>query len=90
VYVSNRGHDSIGVFAVRNGGGELSAIAWHSTHGRVPRAMALDPSGRFLYAANQSSDTIVSFAVDSSTGDLRAIGDAIGVGSPSTIVFVAR
>jgi 6-phosphogluconolactonase len=90
VYVSNRGHDSVGVFAIQDGGRELSAVGWHSSGGRVPRAMALDPTGRFLYAANQSSDSIVTFAVDSSTGDLAPTGQTVEVGSPSTIVFVAR
>jgi len=50
----------------------------------------LDPAGRFLYIANQSSDTIVAFAVDSASGELSPTGHTIEVGSPSTIVFVAR
>jgi 6-phosphogluconolactonase len=52
--------------------------------------MALDPRGGFLYAANQSSDNIVCFKVDSASGDLTPTGQSVDVGSPSTIVFVAE
>ena len=87
VYVSNRGHDSIGIFAVGADSGALSAVGWESTQGETPRFFGLDPSGTFLYAANQGSDTIVTFHVDPETGLLRAPGQIIASGSPSCIVF---
>jgi 6-phosphogluconolactonase len=88
VYGSNRGHDSIVIFAVNDATGVLSPVGWESTQGRVPRFFALDPSGAFLYAANQNSDTIVAFTVDQSTGKLKPTGQVIKTGSPSSIVFV--
>src|SRR5262249_48613748 len=57
VYGSNRGHDSIAIFAVDPVTGLLSSVGWEPTQGRTPRFFALDPSGEYLYAANQSSDT---------------------------------
>ena len=64
LYGSNRGHDSIAVFAIDTATGTLTPLAWESTQGAMPRFFALDPSGNFLYAANQGSDTIVTFRVD--------------------------
>ena len=57
------------------------------TQGKTPRFFALDPSGRFLYVANQNSDTIVAFRVEASTGRLAATGQTIHTGSPASIVF---
>jgi 6-phosphogluconolactonase (cycloisomerase 2 family) len=88
VYGSNRGHDSIVIFAIDGATGTLTPVGWESTQGRVPRFFALDPSGAFLYAANQNSDTIVAFAVDQGTGKLKPTGQVIKTGSPSSIVFV--
>jgi 6-phosphogluconolactonase len=64
VYGSNRGHDSIAVFAVDQASGLLSAVGWDSTQGSMPRFFTLDPSARLLYVANQESDTVVAFQVD--------------------------
>src|SRR5439155_1752903 len=87
VYGSNRGHDSIAIFAVDDATGVLSSVGWESTQGKVPRFFALDPSGTFLYAANQNSDTIVTFRVDASTGRLKPTGQIVRTGSPSSIAF---
>jgi 6-phosphogluconolactonase len=87
VYGSNRGHDSIAIFAVDSQTGMLSSVGWQSTQGRTPRFFTLDPSGTHLYAANQTSDTIVSFNVNQTTGALTPIGETIQVRTPTTIVF---
>ena len=87
VYGSNRGHDSIAIFAVDRRTGMLNVVGWESTRGRTPRFFGLDPSGTALYAANQNSDTVVSFRVNETTGTLTPTGEIIKVGSPSTIVF---
>ena len=41
--------------------GKLDVIGWESTRGEWPRGMNIDPSGTFLYAANQNTDTMPSF-----------------------------
>jgi 6-phosphogluconolactonase len=87
VYGSNRGHDSIAVFAVNQADGTLSPIEWASTQGKTPRHFALDPGGAFLYAENQDSDSIVAFSVDRATGWLTPIGQVIEAGSPVCIAF---
>jgi 6-phosphogluconolactonase (cycloisomerase 2 family) len=87
VYGSNRGHDTIAIFAVDEASGVLAPVAWESTQGKTPRFFALDPSGVFLYAANQDSDTIVTFRADQGTGKLTPAGHVVKTGSPSCIVF---
>lgn len=87
VYGSNRGHDSIAIFAVDNQTGMLTIVGWESTQGRTPRYVGLDPSGTHLYAANQNSDTVVILRVNQMTGKLTPTNEIIKVASPSTIVF---
>ena len=55
----------------------------------TPRFFALDPSCTLLYAANQDSDTIVTFRVDQATGKLAPTGEVVKTGSPVSIVFRA-
>jgi 6-phosphogluconolactonase len=86
VYASNRGHNSIAIFAVQESGG-LSHVGWESTLGRTPRFIGLDPSETFLYAANQGSNNIVAFRVDQSSGALSPTGYVVEVGAPTCIVF---
>jgi 6-phosphogluconolactonase len=87
VYVSNRGHDSIAVFAIDSSTGRLAPSGNFPTGGRTPRNFAIHPNGRQLYAANQDSDTIAQFAIDSQTGHLRPDGEVTHVGAPVCILF---
>jgi 6-phosphogluconolactonase (cycloisomerase 2 family) len=87
VYCSNRGHDSIAIFAADPGTGLLTSAGWASTQGRTPRFIGFDPSHRFLYAANEQSDTVVSLRADSATGRLTPIGQVVRNASPVTIAF---
>lgn len=87
VYVSNRGHDSIAIFAIDQETGRLTPAGHASTQGNTPRNFAFDPSGTFLYAANQNSDTIVHFRVDAESGQLTPTGDVTAVGAPVCILF---
>ena len=87
VYGSNRGHDSIVVFAIDQSAGTLTPIAWQSTEGKTPRYFGLDPSATNLYAANQNSDTVVRFQVNPTTGMLTPTHQVVTVKSPTTIIF---
>jgi 6-phosphogluconolactonase len=86
VYGSNRGHDSIAVFAV-NGDGTLKFVQHASTRGETPRNFAIDPSGRWLIAANQKSGTLAVFRIDDKTGALSPTGPLANVGSPVNVLF---
>ena len=87
VYGSNRGHDSIVIFAVDRAAGTLTPVGWEPTQGNTPRHFALDPTANFLYAANQDFDRIVTFRVNKATGKLAPTGEVVKVGSPVSIVF---
>lgn len=87
VYVSNRGHNSIAIFAIDASSGMLTSAGWEPTQGSTPRFFAIDPAGTRLYAANQSSDTVVIFRIDETTGKLSPTGEILKVGAPCTIEF---
>src|SRR6266851_5574457 len=89
VYGSNRGHDSVTIFAA-NPEGSLSVVGWQPTQGSGPRFIGLDPAGRFLYAANEQGDIVGTFRVDGSSGKLTPTGQVIKNGSPVTIVFAGK
>ncbi len=87
VYGSNRGHDSIAVFAVDAASGMLTPAGHAATLGKWPRGFALDPAGRFCYVANERSDSIVLFRVDAASGALTPTGHVLSVPSPVCVVF---
>lgn len=89
LYGSNRGHNSIAVFAVDQQKGTLTLIENASTQGGPPRNFALDPSGRYLFAGNQQTDTIVLFRIDAQTGKLTPTGEKVELDAPVCIRFVA-
>lgn len=87
VYASNRGFDSIAVFAIDAASGLLRLIEIVSTNGKTPRYFALSPSGRALFALNEDSDSIVVMDVDATTGRLRPTDAEYRCGSPVCMVF---
>jgi 6-phosphogluconolactonase len=87
VYGSNRGHDSITMFAVDADSGRLSLIGHRSTEGATPRNFAISPDGRFLLAANQDSDTIVTMPIEPETGQLGPTASITEVPTPVCLKF---
>ncbi|MBH06602.1 MAG: 6-phosphogluconolactonase [Phycisphaeraceae bacterium] len=88
LYTSNRGHDSIAVFAIEQATGHLAPIGHTSTQGDFPRAFILDPSGRFLIAANEYTDSIVIFHIDGESGMLQPTGQQLNVPRPASLKWV--
>jgi 6-phosphogluconolactonase len=89
LYSSNRGHDSIAMFAI-GADGKLTAIGHQPTRGKTPRNFNIDPTGKFLLAANQDSSTIAVFRIDEKTGKLAPVGDPAAVPTPVSILFMSR
>jgi 6-phosphogluconolactonase len=87
LYGSNRGHDSIAVFSL-DGSGKPTPIEHVSTLGKTPRNFRIDPTGRWLFAANQSSGTVQLFRIDPTTGRLTASGQSFEVSSPVCVKFL--
>jgi len=90
LYGSNRGHDSIVVYAVDETTGKLTFVEHQSTLGKTPRAFGIDPSGNFLLAANQSSDNIVVFRIDPKTGRLKPTGQTLEIPTPVCVTFLPQ
>jgi 6-phosphogluconolactonase len=82
VYASNRGHDSIVIYAIDQNTGRLSLVGHEPARGIGPRFFTIDPSGTFLFVANQDSDTIVTFRIDQSSGELAATEHTTQVPTP--------
>jgi 6-phosphogluconolactonase len=89
LYASNRGHDSIAVFAIDPTNGKLTAQGQTPTGGKHPRNFNMDPTGKWLLAANQNSDNVVVFSIDPSTGALTKTGKEIHVGLPTCVEFLS-
>lgn len=88
LYGSNRGHDSIAVYAIDPLTGKLTSVEYAPTLGRHPRNFALSPDGRFLLAANRDTNNIVTFARDASTGKLQPTGSILEVSKPVCLKFI--
>lgn len=89
LYGSNRGHDSIVVYAIDALTGKLTVVEYAPTLGKHPRNFAISPDGRFLLVANKDSDNIVSFTRDSQTGKLLPTGSVLHLSKPVCIKFAA-
>lgn len=88
VYASNRGHDSIVIYAIDETTGKMTFVGHEPTQGNTPRNFAITPDGKFLLAENQDSDTIVSFKREDD-GTLTPTGSVINVPAPVCMQFLA-
>lgn len=89
LYASNRGCDSIEVFAIDPDTGWLRHRQSCPARGRTPRFFTAHPDGSRLYVLNEDSDSIVGFAVDPADGALTPTGAELRCGSPVCMVFDA-
>jgi 6-phosphogluconolactonase len=87
LYASERGTNSILGFYVEAQGGRLSPIGRVEAE-PVPRALALDPTGRFLLTSGTQSHRLAVFAIDPASGALTRIGDAETKRNPNWIEIV--
>jgi 6-phosphogluconolactonase len=88
LYASNRGHDSIAVFAIDPDKGTLTPIEYAPTKGKTPRSFEIAPGGSLLFAANEKSNNIVIFSIDARTGGLTPTGKVLDVSEPVCVKFV--
>jgi 6-phosphogluconolactonase len=86
-YAANRGLDCLVSFGVDADSGRLTFLARTNSGGQVPRDLTLDPSERFLLAANQVSDNIAVFARDPKMGLLEENGKSFPLSRPQCLVF---
>jgi 6-phosphogluconolactonase len=89
LYASNRGDDSIAIYAIDESKGTLTLVGIVPTGGKEPVSFEIDPTGALLFAANKKSDNIVVFKIDAKTGGLTPTGKVLDVASPMCVKFVA-
>lgn len=86
VYGSNRGHDSVAVFRI-NDDHSLTLVQIEPIGGKTPRNFTFDPTGRFLLAAGQSTNSINVFSIDPKLGKLTKTPHSVSVPKPVCIRF---
>lgn len=89
VYGSNRGHDSLAVFARDPSTGTLSLVEIVPTGGKHPRNFNLTPDGRWLVCANKDSDNVTVFARDAATGRLTRTPQTLSVPQAVCVLFAS-
>ena len=85
LYVSNRGHDSIAMFAIDAETGLLSSLGQQPGE-EVPRAFAIDPNGDFLYSGADASNFLRTFRVGED-GRLEPQGASFDLGGTAGWVY---
>ncbi|HEY8994628.1 MAG TPA: lactonase family protein, partial [Lacunisphaera sp.] len=88
VYGSNRGHDSLAVFARDASSGMLTLVEIVPTGGKHPRNFNLSPDGRWLVCGNKDSDNVTVFRVDTATGRLARTAQTLKVPQAVCVLFV--
>ncbi|WP_329113672.1 lactonase family protein [Streptomyces sp. NBC_01465] len=86
LWAANRGHDSLSVLALDESREKPALVTTVGCGGHWPRDLALDPSGRRLYAANERSGNVTWFDIDPETGIPRRAG-FIEAPAASCVVF---
>lgn len=90
LYASNRGFDSLALFAIEPGTGKLTFVE-HMREGiKHPRHFAIDPTGRWLLCANRDADTVTVYRIAPETGRLSPAGSPIQIPMPTCVKFFAR
>lgn len=79
LYGTNRGHDSVAVYAIDSSTGKLDLLELVPTEGSYPWNLGVDPTGRYLLIANQKDDNVAVFAMDTDTGRLTYTGNKVEV-----------
>ena len=90
LYASNRGQLSdIAIFQIDQATGKLTPIGRVASGGQTPRSFGIDPTGEYLFAANQDSDNVVVFHIDPNSGQLTPTGKTLAISAPVAVEFVA-
>ncbi len=86
LYGSNRGHDSIVIYAL-DAAGLPKLLGYEATRGAWPRAFMLDPGGKVLVVGNRHTDSAAIFSIDADAGSLT-YRDSVAMSAP--IAFKMR
>jgi 6-phosphogluconolactonase len=88
VFISNRGHDSIAVLRIHQSDGSIELVEAFQPGGNGPRSFNIDPTGTWLFALMQRSNSIVPLRFDAAAGKLSSAGEKTDLPSPVCAKFV--
>ena len=88
LYVSTRGADTIATFSIDKNGDRLKKLNTVSTNGNGPRDFELDPSEKYLLAANQDSDDLTIFKRNPNKGNLTPLENKISIPECVCVHFI--
>lgn len=89
LYVANGGSDDVSAFKVSSNGTVtlINCGIGAGCHGAnfmadaAPAALAVDPSGKFLYVANSGTNNVSAYTIDPVTGALTNVGSPFTAGA---------
>lgn len=87
---SNRGHNTIAVFAFDEAKAKLTHVGNYGDTVKTPRNFVLDPTGNFVLVGNQSGNSITVFRLNQQTGELTRVGEPVACGSPVCLRFLTE
>lgn len=90
VFGSNRGHDSIAVYAFDEAKAKLTHVANYGDTVKEPRNFVIDPTGNFVLVGNQRGDSITVFRLNQQTGELTRVGEPMPCPTPVCLRFVVE
>ncbi len=86
LYASNRGHDSITLYAVGTDG-KLTYVDNAPAGVQVPRDFSIDPSGQWILATGQKDGKVAVLRIDPATGKLSLTDQSATVGTTVCVLF---
>ena len=89
LYASNRGHNSIAVFKIKDDGSVVST-GHEAVRGDWPRNFTIDPGGTRIFVANQHSNNITIFDIDQNSGELNFTGKELKINKPVCVKFLVN
>jgi 6-phosphogluconolactonase len=87
LYASDRGRDTLEVYAITPASGVLSHRQSIPAGGGKPWSAAISLDGKYLAVTNQASDAVQLFSIDAARGTLSRAGGPIVVPTPTSITF---
>ncbi|MEO8133622.1 MAG: beta-propeller fold lactonase family protein [Betaproteobacteria bacterium] len=85
-YVINQ--DNVLAYSINANTGALTALGIPVAAGTIPISIAVDPSGKFAYVANNRSNDVSAFTINPTTGALTAVGASVPAGTNPVAVVV--
>jgi 6-phosphogluconolactonase len=87
-YLSLRGdQEALIAYSIEKESGALTEIQRVPSQGKIPWSFGIDPTGHWMLVADQGSNSVVVFAVDSKTGKLATTDESLSVPNPVAVAF---